>query len=221
MHFHVITIFPDVVRGYVDSALLLRAQKEGQISVSCYDPRDFTKDKWRKIDDRPYGGGPGMVMEAEPILKAVKKARGRKPQSSKVAGRGKKVKTIIVSPRGEQFSNDMAEKWAKRYDHLVIISGRYEGIDARVKKALRAEEISMGPYVLTGGEVPAMAIIDATARRIPGVLGNEESPEEYRVASGETYTRPEVFVYEGKKYRVPKVLLSGDHGAIEEWRRGK
>ncbi len=218
MHFHVITIFPEMVRGYVDSALLLRAQKEKKISVSCYDPRDFTKDKWRKIDDRPYGGGPGMVMEAEPILKAVKKARGKKLVSSKT-GQGEKVKTIIVSPRGEQFSNDMAEKWAKRYDHLVIISGRYEGIDARVKKALRAEEISMGPYVLTGGEVPAMAIIDATARRIPGVLGNEESPEEYRVASGETYTRPEVFTYEGKQYRVPKVLLSGDHGAIEEWRR--
>ncbi|MBC8465218.1 MAG: tRNA (guanosine(37)-N1)-methyltransferase TrmD [Parcubacteria group bacterium] len=209
MHFHVITIFPGVVRAYTDAALLGRAQKEKKISVSCYDPRDFTKDKWRKIDDRPYGGGPGMVMEAEPIMSAVKKARGKK----------QKVKTVIVSPRGAQFSNEMAEKWAKKYDHVVIISGRYEGIDARVKKALRAEEISMGPYVLTGGEVPAMALIDATARRIPGVLGNEESPEEYRVASGETYTRPEAFTYEGKTYRVPKVLLSGDHKAIEEWRR--
>ncbi len=208
MTFHIITIFPDILRSYVDESILARAQKKKLINIKVYNPRDFTKDKHRSVDDKPYGGGPGMVMQAEPILKAVAKARGRK----------KNVKVIMFSPGGKQFTNKYAENLSKKYKDIILIAGRYEGIDSRVKKALRAEEVSIGPYVLTGGEVPAMVVVDAISRQIPGVLGHAESLEEKRVASSEMYTRPETIKYKGKNYKVPKVLLSGDHKKIEEWR---
>lgn len=221
MKFHVITALPDVCKAYTDASVLGRAQKteKGQgakvrgkkIEVNYYNPRDFTKNKHKKIDDRPYGGGPGMVMMAEPILKAWQKAVGRKKNT-------KKIKTLIMSPRGKTFDQKLAKKYAKQYDHLVLISGRYEGIDARVKKALKAEEVSVGDYVLTGGELPALTILDAVAREVPGVLGTYESLEDARATNGETYTRPEVLEHKGKNYRVPKVLASGDHKKIEEWR---
>ncbi|GMQ95392.1 MAG: tRNA (guanosine(37)-N1)-methyltransferase TrmD [Patescibacteria group bacterium] len=211
MTFHIITIFPETIRSYVDESILGRAQKKGLIKIKLYNPRDFTKDKHRRVDDKPYGGGPGMVMQAGPILRAVKKARGRK----------KNVKIVILSPSGKQFTNIYAKTLSKKHKDIILISGRYEGIDARVKKILRAEEISIGPFVLTGGEVPAMAVVDAVARQIPGVLGREASLEEKRIASSEMYTRPEVIAYRGKNYRAPKVLLSGDHKEIEGWRNGR
>ena len=221
MHFHVITLFPEVCRAYTDASVLGRAQKTEKgkgakhrgkkISVSYYNPRDFTKDKHRKVDDKPYGGGPGMVMKAEPILKAWEKAVGRKRDQ-------KKVKTLIMSPRGQAFSQARAKQYAKKYDHLVLISGRYEGIDARVKKALKAVEVNVGDYILTGGELPALAIIDATARQIPGVLGELSSLEDDRATTGETYTRPEVIEYKKKKLKVPPVFVSGHHAKIEERR---
>lgn len=223
MHFHVITLFPEVCKTYTDASVLGRAQKTDKgkgakvrgkkISVKYYNPRDFSTNKHKKVDDRPYGGGPGMVMTAEPILKAWQKAVGRKNDQ-------KKVKTLIMSPRGTEFTNDLAKKYAKKYDHLVLISGRYEGIDHRVKKALKAEEVSVGDYVLTGGELPAMAIIDATARQVPGVLGTFESLEDERVTIGESYTRPEMITFKKKKYSVPKVFLSGNHSLIESRRKG-
>lgn len=223
MNFHVITLFPDICRAYTDASVLGRAQKTvkgngskvrgKKISVDYYNPRDFTTNKHSKVDDRPYGGGPGMVMQAEPILKAWQKAVGRKKDQ-------KKVKTLIMSPRGKQFTNKLAKDYVKKYDHLVLISGRYEGIDARVKKALKAEEVSVGDYVLTGGELPALTIIDSVSRQVPGVLGTFESLEDERTTTGEAYTRPEVFEYKKKKYKVPKVFLSGDHKKIER-RRGK
>lgn len=163
-----------------------------------------------RIDDKPYAGGPGMVMQALPIIKAVEKAI----KSSK-----KKPKIILLSPAGKVFDNEYAEKVSKKYSDIIIICGRYEGIDARVKKIFKAEEISIGPYVLTGGELPAMVILDTVARRIPGVLGKIESVEENRISSSEVYTRPEVLVYKNKKYSVPKVLLSGNHKKIEEWKK--
>ncbi len=211
MTFHIITIFPEMFRSYVDESILARAQKKKLINIKVYNPRDFTKDKHRSVDDKPYGGGPGMVMQAEPILKAALKARGRK----------KNVKVIMFSPSGKQFTNAYARALNKKYKDVILISGRYEGIDSRVKKALRAEEVSIGPYVLTGGEVPAMIVVDAVSRQIPGVLGHAESLEEKRVASSEMYTRPEVIKHKGKNYKVPKVLLSGDHKRIEEWRNSK
>ena len=221
MNFHVITLFPDICRAYTDAGVLGRAQKTDKgkgakvrgkkISVSYYNPRDFTTDKHHKADDRPYGGGPGMVMKAEPILKAWEKAVGRKKG---------KVKTLIMSPRGVKFDQAMAEELAKKYEHVVLISGRYEGIDARVKDILKAEEVSVGDYVLTGGELPALSILDAVSRQVPGVLGTFESLEEERISSGEMYTRPEVLVHKKKKYSVPEVFLSGNHKEIDG-RRGK
>lgn len=222
MNFHVVTLFPEVCQAYTDASVLGRAQKTDKgkgakvrgkkITINYYNPRDFTKDKHNKVDNRPYGGGPGMVMQAEPILKAWEKAVGRKKDS-------KKIKTLIMSPRGKKFDQKLAKKLAL-YENLVLISGRYEGIDARVKKALKAEEVSVGDYVLTGGELPALTIIDAVAREIPGVLGTTESLEDKRISSGEMYTRPETIEYKKKKYTVPKVFLSGHHKEIDT-RRSK
>ena len=221
MHFHVITLFPEICEAYTSASILGRAQKTEKgkgakhrgkkIEVKYYNPREYTKDKHSKVDDRPYGGGPGMVMYAEPILKAWEKAVGRKKDQ-------KKVKTLIMSPRGAKFDTTMAKKFAGKYDHLVLISGRYEGIDARVQKILKAEEVSVGDYVLTGGELPALTIIDSVSRQVPGVLGTFESLEEERVSSGEMYTRPETLEYKKKKYTVPPVFTSGNHAEIEKWR---
>jgi tRNA (guanine37-N1)-methyltransferase len=225
MHFHIITIFPEVCDSYTSASVLGRAQKveKGKgakvrgkkIEVHYYNPRDFASDKHKKVDERPYGGGPGMVMMAEPILKAWQKAVGKKTAAIKKG----KVKTLIMSPRGTMFTNDLAKQWASEYEHLVLISGRYEGIDARVKEILGAEEVSVGDYVLTGGELPVLTIIDSVSRQIPGVLGTFESLEDERVTNGRTYTRPEVISYKKQKYPVPEVLLGGHHVEIEKWRQ--
>lgn len=211
MTFHIITLFPKSFTSYINESIIGRAIKDGKIKVFFYNPRDFTKDKHKRIDKKPYGGGPGMVIEAKPVLKAVQKAVSRK----------KNVKIIFLSPTGKQFNNKYAKKLSKQYKDIVVISGRYEGVDARVKKILKAEVVTVGPFVLTGGELPAMIILDAVARQIKGVLGNQASIEEERIASHEVYTRPEVLIYKGKKYRVPKVLLSGHHKKIDKWREGK
>ncbi len=226
MNFHVITIFPEICKAYTDASVLGRAQKKEKgkgakhtgkkISVSYYNPRDFTKDKHKKVDERPYGGGPGMVMTPEPILRAVEKAVGRKLKTKKA-----KVKILIMSPRGRVFDQTCAKECAKKYTDIVLISGRYEGIDARVKEILGAEDISVGEYVLTGGELPALTIIDAVARHIPGVLGEHDSLEDERATSGVTYTRPPALTYKKKKYDVPDVLQGGNHAEIEKWRKGK
>lgn len=211
MRFHVITLFPETIEPYVAGSILGRAQEKKLISVSCYNPREFTKDKWARVDRRPYGGGPGMVLEAEPFLKAVQKVKARHRNV-------KRVKTVFFATDGKQFTNAMARDWAKKYDDIIFLSGRYEGIDTRAAKILKAEKISVGPYILTGGELPAMIAIDAVARQIPGVLGSRESVEEKRVASPDVYTRPDVLRWKGKKYKVPKILLSGHHANIEQWK---
>jgi tRNA (guanine37-N1)-methyltransferase len=213
INFHIITIFPKILDSYFGESILARAQKDELIKISLYNLRDFTTDKHHKTDYKPYAGGPGLVMFAEPILKAVDKIK------SKI--KSKKVKVIIFYATGKQFDNKQAISWAKKYTDIIMICGRYEGIDARVKKILRAEEVSIGPYILTGGELPAAILVDSISRQIPGVLGNEDSPEEKRICSSETYTRPEVLEYKGKKYRVPKILLSGHHQKIEEWKQTK
>jgi len=220
MNFHVVTLFPEICKAYTDAGVLGRAQKTDKgkgskhrgkkISISYYNPRDFSTNKHKKVDDKPYGGGPGMVMQAEPILKAWQKAVGRKNQ--------KKVKTLIMSPRGKQFTNTLAKEYTQKYDHIVLISGRYEGIDARVKTALKAEDISIGDYVLTGGELPALTIIDSVSRQVPGVLGDFESLEDERATTGECYTRPETISFKKKTYSVPKVFLAGNHAEIERYR---
>jgi len=213
MHFHVITLFPKVFDSYLGESILKRAIEDKKIKVSFYNPRDFVKDKWKRIDRPPYAGGPGMVIQAEPVIAAVAKA---------MAGRRKQeVKIIFLSPRGKQFDNTYARKVSKGYKHVVIVCGRYEGIDARVKKVFKMDEISVGPFVLTGGELPAMIILDVMARQVPGVLGNFDSIEERRISSSEVYTRPEIFSYKDKKYRVPKVLLSGHTAEIEKWKASR
>ena len=203
--------------SYTSESIIARAIKEKKMTVSFYNPRNFTKNKHKKVDDTPYGGGPGMVMAVDPIVRAVKKAQ-QKIARRKTKG---KVKIITTSPTGKELTNTYADKVIKnKYTDVVVICGRYEGIDARVKKIFRAEDVSIGNYVLTGGELAAMVMIDTLARRVPGVLGNINSLEENRVSTSETYTRPEIYECDEKKYRVPKVLLSGDHKKIEEWKRG-
>jgi len=211
MHFHIITLFPESFNSYIHTSILGRAIDSNIVRVSFYNPRDFTSDTHRRVDQKPYGGGPGMVMEALPVIKAVEKARGQK----------KHVKIVFFTPGGAQFTNTNAREWKTEYKHIVLVCGRYEGIDERAREALGAEEISIGPYVLTGGELPALVMMDAISRHIPGVLGDELSPEENRTSSHDVYTRPESFRYKGKTYSVPEILLSGHHKEIERWRESK
>lgn len=218
MTFHIITIFPNMFDSYLSESILARAIKEKKIKVKFYNPRDFVRGKLRKvwpdgnvsskIDDKPYGGGPGMVMIADPIIRAWEKASKNL----------KKPKTIIFSPGGKKLDTTFAKNSVKKYTDLILICGRYEGIDARVKKITKAEDLSIGDYVLTGGEIPAMIVIDTMSRQIEGVLGKIESLEENRVSSSEMYTRPEIYEYKNKKYKVPKVMISGDHKKIEEYK---
>ncbi len=222
INFHIITLFPESLDSYLGTSIINRAQKNKHIVVKFYNPRDFAVSQMakkltyaeRRVDDRPYGGGPGMVMEALPVLRAIDKAVGRKMISKK-----NKVKIVFFTPAGQSFSNTIADTY-KSYTDIVLICGRYEGIDARIKKVFPMTEISVGDYVLTGGELPAMIVIDAVTRRLPGVLGHDESVEEMRVAGSDVYTRPETFIYKKKKYSVPKVLLSGHHANIDKWKRG-
>lgn len=207
MNFHIVTLFPESLESYLNASIIGRAIREKKIKVKFYNPRDFTPDKWQRVDRRPYGGGPGMVLEPESILKAVQKALGKK-----------KGVVYFFDTTGKQFTNTEARMLVKKTKDIVFICGHYEGVDARVQKILKAKKISVGPYTLTGGELPAMLVMDAVSRQIPGVLGKFESVEEERVSSSEVYTRPEIFVWKGKKYRVPKVLLSGNHAKIDAWK---
>ena len=216
LRFHIVTIFPDMFVSYFAESILSRAIDNKLIDVKTYALREYTTDKHRRVDGRPYGGGPGMVMWVDPILNCVEKIQ-------KGIARRKTSKTLIVifNAGGEKFTNTTAQKTIKGYTDIIFICGRYEGVDSRVKKILKAREWSIGEYVLTGGELPAMVCIDAMARQVKGVLHDELSLEEKRVASHEIYARPEVYIYKQKKYHVPKVLLSGNHKEIDEYRAKK
>ena len=222
-HFHIVTLFPEAIRSYLDASIIGKAQEKKKLKISYYDPKKFVRVSRRvqdeRVDRRPYGGGPGMVLRPEPVLRAVEKARGRK----------RNVPILFFATDGEPFTEEMAKKLAgvgkkklargsKVGGDIILISGHYEGIDARVEKILRAKKVSMGPYVLTGGELPAATVIDAVARFVPGVLSKAESLEASRVSSPEVYTRPEILIWKGKRYRVPKVLLTGHHAKIHEWK---
>ena len=208
--FELITIFPASLDSYFGASILKRAQAKKLIKIQTHDLRKWTRDKHRKTDDKPYGGGAGMVMLAEPILRAVSAVK-----------KGKRSRVVLLAANGKQFKQADAKRLAK-YDQLVLICGRYEGVDARVEK-FADEKLSVGKYVVTGGELPAAMIIDAVSRFIPGVVGKEESVANESFSDGATlehphYTRPEVLVWKGKKYRVPKVLLGGNHKDIRAWR---
>lgn len=214
MTFHIITLFKEAFDSYLSSSIIARAIKQKKIKIKFYNPRDFAGNKYRSVDDKPYGGGPGMVIKPEPVIKAVEKAL-------KSVKNRRALKVVMLSPSGKQFTNETSKSFQKKYKNILIISGHYEGIDERVSKIFKAEKYSIGPYVLTGGELVAMIMIDSISRQIEGVLGNFDSLEETRVSSPEVYTRPEVVKYKGRNYRVPKVLLSGNHKKIEEWKLGK
>ena len=215
MNFHIVTLFPKAFDSYLNESIISRAISDKKINVNFYNPRDYSSNKWKRVDQKPYSGGPGMVVQALPVVKAVETAL----KKLKVKSKKSKVKIVWFSPGGKQFTTDYAKKVSKFTD-IILISGRYEGIDARVKKIFKTEDVSVGPYVLTGGELPAMVFLDCVARQVPEVLGNFTSLEESRVSSHDVYTRPEIFEYKGKKYRVPKVLLSGNHAEIEKWKKG-
>ncbi len=228
MRFHVITLFPGAFDSYLNESIISRAIEDKKIKVSFYNPRDYSDDKWKRVDQKPYAGGPGMVIQALPTIKAIEaalKSINKKPESKKTKSKTKSrselrstTRIIFFSPGGTDFNTDYAKKAAKKYTDIIFVCGRYEGIDARVKKVFKMEDVSVGNYVLTGGELPAMVLIDCISRQVEGVLGNFNSLEESRVSSHDSYTRPEVFEYKKKIYRVPKVLLSGNHKEIEAWK---
>jgi tRNA (guanine37-N1)-methyltransferase len=205
----VITIFPRMVQAAFDEGVVARARESGILDLKVRDLRDHTEDRHRTVDDVPYGGGPGMVMKPAPLFAAMDVI---------VADRGKPDAVVLMTPQGRRFSHDEAARLS-RMGHLAIICGRYEGVDERVAESLATEELSIGDYVLTGGELPALVVIDAVARLIPGVVGDAASVAADSFADGwldcPHYTRPAEF----RGLTVPEVLLSGHHGEIEQWRR--
>jgi len=206
IRFDIISIFPNIFDSYFKESIIQRAQQKRLIKVKVHNLRKWTKDRHRIVDDRPFGGGMGMVLKVEPIFKAVSSLKKRK------------TKVILFTPRGKKFNQKMAYRLSK-LNHLILICGRYEGVDERVAKYIADEEISIGDYDLMGGELPAMVVIETISRLIPGVIGKpqllkERITKEKGFIEYPQYTRPEVF----KKWQVPKVLLSGNHKKIGEWR---
>ena len=208
MHFDIFTLLPDVFRPYLNSSILKRAQENGHIDVNVHNIRDWTHDKHHVTDDNPYGGGGGMVMKPEPVFEAVEDVIGIPPAWP----------IILMTPQGRPFTQDVANELAQ-HPRLALVCGRYEGLDERIRTHLVTDEISIGDYVLTGGELPALILVDALARLIPGVLGDENGAANDSHASGllegPHYTRPPEF----RGWEVPAVLRSGDHGKVGQWRR--
>jgi tRNA (guanine37-N1)-methyltransferase len=209
MRFDIITIFPEMFEGFCSGGIIKRALQKGIIEVHVHNLRDFTKDKHRQVDDRPYGGEEGMVFKPEPIFAAVESVR-----------KSEKTPVYLLSPQGRTFDGSMAEEMA-RHPQVILICGRYEGVDERVAEHLAADEISIGDYVLTGGELAAMVVVDAAARFVPQVVGKKESVRHDSFSEGRLdyphYTRPRDF----RGMKVPQVLFSGDHKKIEAWRKKK
>jgi tRNA (guanine37-N1)-methyltransferase len=211
--FDVITIFPEMFDSYVSESLIARAIKKKFIKINLHNLRKWTNDNHQTVDDRPFGGGLGMVLKVEPIYKAVKQIK-----------KSKKAKVILFTPRGEKFNQQMAYKLSK-LDQIIFICGRYEGVDERVAEKIADMEVSIGDYDLMGGELPAMISIEAISRLVPGVLGKPQLLKERISKTGgfleyAQYTRPEIFKNkDGKKWKVPTVLLSGDHKKIDEWKK--
>jgi len=222
MRFDILTIFPFLFDSYLEESLIKKAREKGSIEVNVHDLRKWSVDKHGTVDDKPFGGGSGMVMRVEPIYRAVcelkedflKKYKNDAPSS----------RVILFTPRGKRFNQKKADDFTN-YKQMIIICGRYEGVDERVAKYIADERISIGNYVLMGGELPAMVVLETVSRLVPGVVGKESFLKERRKEGGfveyPQYTRPENVTISGKKRRVPGVLLSGDHKRIEEWRKEK
>ncbi|MDD4290612.1 MAG: tRNA (guanosine(37)-N1)-methyltransferase TrmD [Patescibacteria group bacterium] len=211
MEFNIITIFPHILDSYYKESILGRAQKNKIIKINYINLRDFTNDKHRSVDDSPYGGGAGMILKVEPIIKAIKSIR--KKRNSKI---------ILLDPKGKKYNQKRATEFSK-LNQIIFVNGYYEGIDARIDKFVD-EKISLGDFVLTNSELACAIIIDSVSRLIPKVLGNKESLKYESHNDGleyPQYTRPKIFKYKNKNYKVPKVLLSGNHKEIENWRKSK
>ena len=206
MKIDVLTLFPGMFPGPLDESIIKRACESGRLRLGIHDLRDYTHDRHRTVDDRPFGGGPGMLMKPEPLFEAVE------------ALRGEKTRVILTSPAGRLFRQQIARELAAE-EHLLLVCGSYEGFDERVRQGLADDELSIGDYVLTNGALPAMVIIDSVTRLLPGVLGDDESSQDESFSGClleyPQYTRPAEF----RGMNVPEVLLSGDHAAIEKWRR--
>ncbi|OIP59935.1 MAG: tRNA (guanosine(37)-N1)-methyltransferase TrmD [Candidatus Moranbacteria bacterium CG_4_9_14_3_um_filter_45_14] len=215
MNFDIISLFPESFTSYFGVSILKRAQEDGLIAIATHNLRDFAHDKHKTVDDTPYGGGAGMLLKVEPLAEAIENV-----VSSKQKGESEeKIRTILFSAKGKPFTQTDARRLVL-YDRLILVCGRYEGVDERVTEHFIDEEFSVGEYVLTGGELPAMIVVDAVARLIPGVLGNRESVEgeshtEEGIVEYPQYTKPEEF----RGYQVPEVLLSGHHSNILKWRK--
>ncbi len=215
MIFHIITIFPDIFDSYFKESIIKRAKESEKIEIKIYNLRDYTDDKHKTVDDTPYGGGPGMVLKIEPIYRCIEKIKKEE------IGKNETMRIFLTSAKGQEFSQNMANEITK-IKHIVIICGRYEGVDERVAENIADTEISIGRYILTGGELPAMVIVDSVTRLLPGVLGNNESlvSESHNEDSSfdyPVYTKPDSF----NNWGVPEVLLSGHHKNIETWRKEK
>lgn len=208
MRIDILTLFPEAFENIFGSSIIQRAQQKGLLEIVLSNIRDFARDNYRSVDDKPYGGGPGMVMMCQPIFDCVRHVE---------ASDARPGRRVLLSPQGQPFDQDLAQEFAGQ-ERLILIAGHYEGFDERIRLGLRPLEVSIGDYVLSGGEIPAMVIVDAVARLLPGVLGGEDSTKEESFTAGlleyPQYTRPEIF--EGM--RVPEVLLSGHHAKIEAWR---
>ena len=207
----ILTLFPGMFKGVFEESIIKRAIIAKKIKIKIYNLRDWSKNKHRKVDDKPYGGGCGMVMNCQPIFDAVEEL------SLKRKAKSAKLRIILLSPQGKKLDQKLAQRLAK-YKRLILICGHYEGIDERVRQALVDEEVSIGDYVLTGGEIPAMALVDAVTRLIPGVLGHKDSNKDESFSEGileyHQYTRPAVY----KRLKVPQALLTGNHDKIKKWR---
>ena len=212
IRFDLLTIFPNIFDSYLEESLISRALKNKFLEIKIHDIRHYAKGKHKKVDDRPFGGGPGMVLMVEPIYKAVESIRSR------VTGQKAKIRTILFSTRGKKLDTASAQRLSK-YKQLILICGRYEGVDERVAKHIADEEISIGDYVLSGGELPSLVLIETVSRQIPGFLGKYESLENIK-GSYPVFTQPEEFKpNKGRTWAVPEILLSGHHKKIEEWRK--
>lgn len=211
MQFDVLTIFPGMLEGPLTESILKRGRQKGLIEVRLHDLRDYAHDRHRQVDDTPYGGGGGMVMMPGPIFEAAETILAKHPAP--------RSRTVLLSPQGTPFNQEKARRLARDCGRLLLICGRYEGVDERVREFLVDEEISIGDYVLTGGELAAMVVIDSVSRLVPGVLGGERSAEEDSFSDGvleyPQYTRPALF----RGHPVPEILLSGNHAGIRRWRR--
>ena len=221
MRFDIFTILPDVFPPYLKSSMLLRARQRGLIDVRVHNIRDYTHDKHHTTDDTPYGGGGGMVMKPEPVFEAVESVLGIEPGQAprqSVADARPGIPVILLTPQGRVFNQSIAEELS-HHEQIALLSGRYEGVDERIREHLVTDEISVGDYVLTGGELPALLMIDAISRLLPGVLGDPDGAQDDSHSMGlleyPHFTRPPDF----RGWGVPEVLLSGDHGKIERWRR--